>query len=67
MTPTPLIVMRGGYKSRHGRLRGHHRDRLTARMGSGPADRAYVYAQNRKSEQPLARLAGFTDVVQVDG
>ncbi len=35
--------------------------------GADPPIAVYVYAQNRKSEQPLAHLAGFTGVVQVDG
>ena len=28
---------------------------------------AYVYAEDRKSERPAAHLAGFTDILQVDG
>jgi len=35
--------------------------------GADPPLAVYVYAQNRKSEQPLAHLAGFAGVVQVDG
>lgn len=35
--------------------------------GADPPLAVYVYAQNRKSEQPLAHLSGFTGVVQVDG
>ena len=35
--------------------------------GADPPIAVYVYAQNRKSEQPLVHLAGFTGVVQVDG
>ncbi|MBG0797208.1 IS66 family transposase [Methylocystis sp. L43] len=35
--------------------------------GADPPIAVYVYAQNRKSEQPLTHLAGFTGVVQVDG
>ncbi len=35
--------------------------------GADPPIAVYVYAQNRKAEQPLAHLAGFTGVVQVDG
>ncbi len=35
--------------------------------GSGPPAVAYVYAPNRKAEQPIAHLAGFTGVLQVDG
>jgi hypothetical protein len=35
--------------------------------GADPPIAVYVYAQNRKSEQPLAHLAAFTGVVQVDG
>ena len=35
--------------------------------GADPPIAVYVYAQNRKSEQPIAHLAGFSGVVQVDG
>jgi len=35
--------------------------------GSDPPAVAYVYAPNRKSEQPIAHLAGFRGVLQVDG
>ena len=35
--------------------------------GVDPPIAVYVYAQNRKSEQPIAHLAGFTGVLQVDG
>jgi transposase len=35
--------------------------------GADPPIALYVYARNRKSEQPLAHLAGFAGVVQVDG
>ncbi len=35
--------------------------------GADPPVAVYVYAQNRKSEQPLTHLAGFAGVVQVDG
>ena len=35
--------------------------------GTDPPIAVYVYAQNRKAEQPLAHLAGFAGVVQVDG
>ena len=35
--------------------------------GADPPIAVYVYAQNRKAEQPLAHLAGFAGVLQVDG
>lgn len=35
--------------------------------GADPPIAVYVYAQNRKSEQPIAHLAGFCGVLQVDG
>jgi transposase len=35
--------------------------------GSDPPAVAYVYAPNRKAEQPIAHLAGFKGVLQVDG
>ena len=35
--------------------------------GSDPPAVAYVYAPDRKAEQPIAHLAGFNGVLQVDG
>jgi len=35
--------------------------------GTDPPAVVYVYAPNRKAEQPIAHLAGFTGVLQVDG
>ena len=35
--------------------------------GRDPPAVAYVYAPNRKAEQPIAHLAGFKGVLQVDG
>ena len=35
--------------------------------GSDPPTVVYVYAPNRKAEQPMAHLAGFAGVLQVDG
>ena len=35
--------------------------------GRSPPAVAYVYAPNRKAEQPIAHLAGFKGVLQVDG
>ncbi len=35
--------------------------------GADPPIAVYVYAQNRKSDQPIAHLAGFCGVAQVDG
>jgi hypothetical protein len=35
--------------------------------GADPPIAVYVYAQNRKSKQPIAHLAGFCGVLQVDG
>jgi transposase len=35
--------------------------------GSDPPAVAYVYAPNRKASQPIAHLAGFKGVLQVDG
>jgi hypothetical protein len=35
--------------------------------GSDPPAVAYVYAPNRKAEQPIAHLADFKGVLQVDG
>ena len=35
--------------------------------GADPPAVAYVYAPDRKAERPIAHLAGFTGVLQVDG
>jgi transposase len=35
--------------------------------GSDPPGVAYVYATDRKAEQPIAHLDGFTGILQVDG
>ena len=35
--------------------------------GSDPPGVAYVYAPNRKAAQPIAHLAGFRGILQVDG
>jgi transposase len=35
--------------------------------GADPPGVAYIYAPDRKSERPLAHLAGFAGVLQVDG
>lgn len=35
--------------------------------GSDPPGVAYVYAPDRKAEQPIAHLSGFTGILQVDG
>src|SRR3954451_479947 len=35
--------------------------------GADPPGAAYVYAPDRKADRPIAHLAGFTGVLQVDG
>lgn len=35
--------------------------------GTDPPGVAYVYAPDRKAERPIAHLAGFRGVLQVDG
>ena len=35
--------------------------------GTGPPGVAYVYAPDRKAERPIAHLAGFKGILQVDG
>ncbi len=35
--------------------------------GTDPPGVAYVYAPDRKAKQPIAHLAGFTGILQVDG
>ena len=35
--------------------------------GTDPPGVAYVYAPDRKAERPIAHLAGFTGILQVDG
>jgi transposase len=56
----------GRGRTKNGQLWAYARDDRPW-CGSDPPIAVYVYAQNRKSEQPLAHLAGFTGVVQVDG
>jgi len=36
-------------------------------QGTDPPGVAYVYAPDRKAERPIAHLAGFSGIVQVDG
>jgi len=36
-------------------------------QGSDPPGVAYVYAPDRRAERPIAHLAGFTGILQVDG
>ena len=56
---TAPVLDPGRGRTKTGQLWAYTRD--------DPPIAVYVYAQNRKSEQPITHLAGFCGVVQVDG
>jgi transposase len=63
---TAPVLDPGRGRTKTGQLWAYARDDRP--FGSAdPPIAVYVYAQNRKSEQPIAHLAGFTGVLQVDG
>ncbi|CAJ0858195.1 hypothetical protein AMST5_03911 [freshwater sediment metagenome] len=63
---TAPVLDPGRGRTKTGQLWAYVRDDRP--FGSAdPPIAVYVYAQNRKSEQPIAHLAGFTGVLQVDG
>jgi len=64
-TPAPVLDPGRG-RTKTGQLWAYARDDRPF-GGADPPIAVYVYAQNRKAEQPLAHLAGFAGVVQVDG
>jgi hypothetical protein len=59
---TAPVLDPGRGRTKTGQLWAYARD-----DSDDPPIAVYVYAQNRKSEQPIAHLAGFTGVLQVDG
>jgi len=61
---TAPVLDPGRGRTKTGRLWAYARDDRPS-GGVDPPIAVYVYAQNRKSEQPLAHLAGFRGVVQV--
>ncbi len=56
----------GRGKTKTGQLWAYARDDRPWE-GSDPPGVAYVYAPDRKAERPIAHLAGFTGILQVDG
>jgi transposase len=60
-------MIRGGPRSLGDRLPRPVPSQKTIFTRSDPPAVAYVYAPNRKAEQPIAHLAGFKGVLQVDG
>ncbi|AZG76614.1 IS66 family transposase [Methylocystis rosea] len=63
---TAPVLDPGRGRTKTGQLWAYARDDRPI-GGVDPPIAVYVYAQNRKSEQPLAHLYGFSGVVQVDG
>ncbi len=64
---TPLPVLDPGRgRTKTGRLWGYAVDDRPWN-GSTPPAVVYLYAEDRKSEQPAAHLAGFEGILQVDG
>jgi len=63
---TAPVLDPGRGRTKTGQLWAYARDDRPW-AGADPPIAVYVYAQNRKAEQPIAHLAGFTGVVQVDG
>ena len=64
-TTAPLLDAGRG-KTKTGQLWAYTRDDRPWE-GSAPPGVAYVYAPDRKAERPVAHLAGFTGILQVDG
>lgn len=56
----------GRGKTKTGQLWAYARDDRPW-QGADPPGVAYVYAPDRKAERPIAHLAGFTGILQVDG
>lgn len=64
-TTAPVLDPRRG-KTKTGQLWAYARDDRPW-DGSDPPGIAYVYAPDRKAERPIAHLAGFSGILQVDG
>lgn len=56
----------GRGKTKTGQLWAYARDDRPW-QGSDPPGVAYVYAPDRKAERPIAHLAGFAGILQVNG
>jgi transposase len=63
---TAPVLDPGRGKTKTGQLWAYARDDRPW-DGSDPPGVAYVYAPDRKAERPIAHLAGFTGILQVDG
>ena len=63
---TAPVLDPGRGRTKTGQLWAYVRDDR-AWGGADPPGVAYVYAPDRKSERPIAHLAGFRGVLQVDG
>src|SRR6266480_1477456 len=63
---TAPVLDPGRGRTKTGQLFAYVRDDR-AWGGADPPGVAYVYAPDRKSERPIAHLAGFRGVLQVDG
>ena len=63
---TAPVLNPGRGKTKTGQLWAYARDDRPW-DGADPPGVAYVYAPDRKAERPIAHLAGFTGILQVDG
>lgn len=63
---TAPVLDPGRGKTKTGQLWAYARDDRPW-DGADPPGVAYVYAPDRKAERPIAHLAGFTGILQVDG
>lgn len=63
---TAPVLDPGRGKTKTGQLWAYARDDRPW-DGSDPPGVAYVYAPDRKAERPIAHLAGFSGILQVDG
>ncbi|MER8873162.1 IS66 family transposase [Mesorhizobium sp. M0814] len=63
---TAPVLDPGRGKTKTGQLWAYARDDRPWE-GSDPPGVAYVYAPDRKAERPIAHLAGFSGILQVDG
>ena len=63
---TAPVLDPGRGRTKTGQLWAYARDDWPW-CGADPSGVAYVYAPDREAERPMAHLAGFTGVLQVDG
>lgn len=63
---TAPVLDPGRGRTKTGQLWAYARDDRPW-QGSDPPGVAYVYAPDRKAERPIAHLAGFSGILQVDG